>query len=443
MLYIYYPSESDKRLDYIARHIFNALLGIDFSIVSDKEIFLKEPSACINYSNENLHHGLQIVPYGLLSEKGAREITDIEVFQWNGYSCFFRQTEGDIPFDIFAAAFYFLTLYEEYFPKKLDEHGRFSPNESLAFRNGFLEIPVIDRWAYLLKEELIKKYPDTKFNKREFRFLSTIDIDHPYMYLKKGFIRSTGGILRDLLNRQFKAIALRFAVHFRLKPDPYMEATKLIDRIHKENGKSYHLFALMKDRGKYGRKTIYPLTTYYKYLKKLTSVTIGLHPSYNTYLNLGQLIIEKKRLEKALGRSGIHTSRQHFLRMLIPETFGDLEAASFREDFTTAFAHAPGFRSGTAVPHYFYDVEKDTVSELLLHPTIFMDTCLMTHLGLSPEEGLEKIKRLVDECKQSGGDFVSLWHNSNLTEDNNPWINIFIEMIKYADSIENAIFVSK
>jgi len=150
-------------------------------------------------------------------------------------------------------------------------------------------------------------------------------------------------------------------------------------------------------------------------------------------------------LEKVLEKSEVTISRQHFLRMLIPETFNDLEAAGFKEDFTTAFAHAPGFRSGTAVPHYFYDVEKDTASELLLHPTIIMDSCLITHLSLSPEEALEKIKRLINECKQSGGDFTSLWHNSNLTGDsnNNPWINVFKDMFHYAISIENDTFVSK
>ena len=445
MLFIYSPSESTQRLYYIARHIFDAILGVDFSIINDKEVFLKQTGACINYSDEDLCHGLQIIPHGLLSEKGVREIPDIEISRWNGHFCFFKQTKGEIPFDLFAASFYLLTLYEEYFPKQLDKHGRFDPNESFAYRNGFLEIPVIDRWAYLLKDELMKRYPDTKFKKRKYRFVSTVDIDHPYMYLKKGLIRSVGGMMRDLLNRRFAEIVLRIAVHLRIKPDPYMKALQWIDRIHKEAGKSYYLFALMKDRGKYGRKTLYPLTAYYRYLKNPDSVTVGLHPSYNTYCNPGQLIIEKKRLEKVLGKDKISTSRQHFLRMNVPETFRNLEAAGFREDFTTAFAHAPGFRSGTAVPYYFYDVEKDTTGELLLHPTIVMDACLITHLGLSPEEGLEKIKRLIDECKQSGGDFVSLWHNSNLTGDsnNNPWINVFIETFRYAISLENDNFVSE
>ena len=443
-LFIFSPSENTQRLDYIARHIFNDVLGIKYSIIRDKETFLKQTGACINYSDENIHHGLWIVPQGLLFEKGVHEIHHPETSKWNGFFCFFLQKLGDIPFDLFAASFYLLTLYEEYFPKQLDEHGRFDHHESLAFRNGFLEIPLIDRWAYLLKEELTKKYPDAIFKKREYNFISTFDIDQPYKYLKKGLLRSMGGMMRDLLNRRFKNIAARFAALLRLQPDPYMEAIRWIDRTHKEAGKSYFLFALMKDRGKYGRKTFYPLTDYYRFLRQLDSVTIGLHPSYDTYYNPVQLVKEKNRLEKALRKTGITTTRQHFLRMYVPETFRNLEEAGFSEDFTLAFARVPGFRSGTAIPYFFYDIENDTVGKLLLHPTVMMDTCLISHLGLNPEKALDKIKRLIDECKQSGGDFLSLWHNSNLTgmNNDNPWKNVFIEMFRYANSLENDTFVS-
>jgi hypothetical protein len=72
-----------------------------------------------------------------------------------------------------------------------------------------------------------------------------------------------------------------------------------------------------------------------------------------------------------------------------------------------------------------------------------MDACLITHLELCPKDALEEIKRLIDECKQSGGDFVNLWHNSNLAGngDKNSWINVFIEAFHYAVSIENDTFV--
>jgi len=444
MLYIYSPAENLQRLNYIACHLFNSIFGIEYSIVQDRGTFLKQSGACINYSDENLNHGLWVVPHGLLFEKGVRKIPDIGTFEWRSYFCFFRQAQGDIPFDLFAASFYLLTLYEEYFSKNLDKHGRYNSNESLIYKSGFLEIPLIDRWAYLLKGELEKKYPNTIFNKRKFRFISTVDVDHPYKYLNKGILKSFGRILQDLLNRKFKNIKTRLAVCLRILPDPYIEILEWLNRVHKEFGKSYYLFALMKDRGKYGRKTLYPLSAYYRYLRNLTSATVGLHPSYDTYINYKQLITEKKQLEKVLKKDGIVTSRQHFLRMYVPETFRHLESAGFKDDFTVAFSHAPGFRSGTAVPYYFYDVEKDVESKLLLHPTVVMDATLITHLCLQPDAALEKIKRLIDECKKSGGDFISLWHNSNLADNskNNIWQKVFIEMFRYAVSLENDTFVS-
>jgi hypothetical protein len=441
MVYIYSPAEKTKRLDYIARHIFNNILGVDFDIVAEKNFFLQQSDACINYSDEKLNHGLQVIPHGLLFETGVHEILDLKESEWQGFFCFFKQTEGDILFDIFAASFYLLTLYEEYFPKKLDEHGRFDHRESLAYRKGFLEIPLIDRWAYLLKDELKKIEPTLEFKQRKYQFISTFDIDHPYLYLKKGLIKIAGGTLKDVLKLDFKNIISRFAVHFRFKPDPNMKAIQWIDEMHKSADLVYHLFVLLGRRGKYGRSSIYPTKAYYKYLKNLEWVMIGLHPSYDTYLNLRLLLKEKKHLEKILGKP-VATTRQHFLRMRSPKTFQELSIAGFNEDFTLAFAHTPGFRSGTAIPFFFYDIEKEESSGLFLHPTIMMDATLITHLHLSPDEAFRKMKQLADECKKSGGDYVSLWHNSNLVGDKekNPWINVFLESFQYALSLENDTF---
>jgi len=75
----------------------------------------------------------------------------------------------------------------------------------------------------------------------------------------------------------------------------------------------------------------------------------------------------------------------------------------------------------------------------LLHPTVMMDSTLIFHLKLSPESALEKIKSLIDACKESGGDYLSLWHNSNIAglPEKNPWIGVFIESHNYAISMEN------
>ena len=60
-----------------------------------------------------------------------------------GCSLFFPAGEvSSIPFDIFAASFYLITRYEEYLPHVQDVHERFPADESIAFKNGFLEQPV-------------------------------------------------------------------------------------------------------------------------------------------------------------------------------------------------------------------------------------------------------------------------------------------------------------
>jgi hypothetical protein len=440
MVKIYAPEGGIKRVNYVSRHIFENILGTTFKIVNKRDVFLQESGICINYSDEVLNHGLQIIPCGLLSETGVRKIHDLEEYKWKDFFCFFRQKRGDIPFDLFSATFYLLTSYEEYFPTQTDKHDRFDLNSSLLYRNNSLEVPVIDRWAYGLKEELERKYPDFKCNLRKYRFISTFDIDYPFLYRYKGIVKTVGATLRDMLKLDFKSIWERLSVIFRLNPDPYIQAIKKIDDFHKKTGRSYHLFVLLGKNGKYGRSTVRPTISYNNYLKTLKQVTIGSHSSYNTYHNLDLLIREKEELENLLGRK-VNSNRRHFLRITCPQSFREAKLAGFKEDFTLAFAKAPGFRSGTAIPYYFYDVEQDIFSDLLVRPTIMMDSTLITHPEYSPEYALSKIKQLADECKKSGGDYLWLWHNSNLAEKKNKlWKDVFITSFNYAVSLENDNF---
>lgn len=437
MIYIYCPYENNSRLSYVTNHIFKYVLGIDYTIIRDKDTFLNRGTRGINYSNEKLSSGIHIIPEGLLSETGIQINRKIKISEWNGYNTFFHQDKGDIPFDLFSAVFYLLSSYEEYSSFDLDKHGRFKPENSTLFKNNLLEIPIVDRWIELLKEELLKSYPDLNFQSRQFRFVSTFDIDHPYQFRKKGFIKTSGGLVRDLLKFHFSAIGHRMRVNLQLKMDPYLKAIHWIDMFHKKAGRNYYLFVLLASKGKYGNQTTFSLTDYYKFLKQIDSGTIGLHPSYDTYKNLELLISEKKELKTILGRS-ILSTRQHFLRLSIPETFQELSIAGFKEDFSLAFAKAPGFRSGTAIPYYFYDIEKEQVSDLLIRPTVLMDSTFITHLKKSPEEALQKMKQLIDECHKSGGDYIPIWHNSSLAGNrkNNPWIDVFVESFKYASALE-------
>ncbi|MDR0769541.1 MAG: hypothetical protein LBE71_06550 [Dysgonamonadaceae bacterium] len=436
MIIVYTAEKNITRLNYVAQHILGNILGETFRITTLKEDFLQAGGVCINYSKESLAQGLQIIPHELLFETGVREIPDLEEYNWNGFFCFFKQEGGDIPFDLFSAAFYLLTSYEEYHSTRIDKHDRFNVNASLLYRNNALEIPLIDRWAYGLKAELEKKYLDFKCKLRKYRFISTIDIDFPFMYRHKGIFKTAALTVLDLLKANFKRAAERLGVVFRLMPDTYMHATMEIDELHKKAGREYHLFVLLGRSGQYGRNNDVSTIFYNKYLKNLKQATIGSHPSYDAFNNPQLMEKEKKELEKMLNRN-VTACRRHFLRVVCPQSFREAAAAGFTDDFTLGFSKAPGFRSGTAVPYHFYDVEHDIQTDLMIHPTIMMDTTLITHLNCNPEYALFKIKQLIDECKKSGGDFLSLWHNSNLAgKEDKAWKDVFSVSFDYAASLE-------
>jgi len=101
------------RLRYITGFIGEALTGQPLSISMDPQEFEQYKGPKINYSNSILPGiGLQVQPAGLLFETGIRPQA-ITCENSNGTIVFFK-TNGDLPFDIFAASFYLLSRYEEY-----------------------------------------------------------------------------------------------------------------------------------------------------------------------------------------------------------------------------------------------------------------------------------------------------------------------------------------
>ncbi len=441
MIFIY-THHLTPRLEYVSEHLFKNILGVDYRLNTDKEAFLSHAGPSINYSPEPLNKGIHILPHGLLSETGVRPVDDLKQSTWDDLFCFFSNGGQQIPFDILAASFYLLTLYEEYFPTHLDMHLRFDPRESLAYKNEFLEVPLIDRWAYKLKDIFVSDWKENiDFKLRKYRMISTFDIDHPYLYKNKGVAKNIYGALRDTGRRNWSGLMDRLRVLLHVVEDPYLKVLYWLDEFHKKSGREYYLFILLSRYGKYGRSTIYSQRKYHEYVKSLTNVKIGLHASYKTLLDRIQTQKEKVKLESLLEWQ-VFLNRQHYLRLQTPGTFRILSELGFKEDFSLSYAKQPGFRSGTAVPHPFFDVENNRCTSLLIRPTVVMDSCLIIHLGLAPEEALVKLKKLSVECKLSGGDFLMLWHNSNLSgkPEQNPWIKIFIESYQYALSLENGNF---
>ena len=161
-------------------------------------------------------------------EQGINDI-EINILKWDDVSCFFAAGENSsIPFDIFAAGFYLISRYEEYLPHVQDVHERFPAEESVAVKNGFIEKPVIDIWAYKFLELLKGKFPNYKYTKREFNLISTIDIDIAFAYKNKGIVRTIGGFMNDILHVRFVNFWHRLLTVLKFKNDPFDTFKELI-----------------------------------------------------------------------------------------------------------------------------------------------------------------------------------------------------------------------
>jgi hypothetical protein len=240
------------RLRYVLDFIGKETIGRPFQGINDIETFRQHTGPKINYSKERIAESeYRIQNTELLFEKGCNEQA-IECFEINDYKAFFK-TEGDFPFDIFAASFYLLSRYEEYLPYKKDIYGRYAHENSLAFREGFLPLPLINVWIEHFKNSLQLKFPSLTTHHSPFTFLPTYDIDEAYSYKYKQWWRTMGGLTKSMANGQWSMVAERSKVLLGTRKDPF-DSFDWMDQLHQQSDlRPIYFFLVSNKTGKYDK----------------------------------------------------------------------------------------------------------------------------------------------------------------------------------------------
>jgi uncharacterized protein DUF7033 len=423
-----YSKTDTPRLRYIAGVVLGEILGLSWEITSDKRKIGKFP--LINYSTEHIEGSFKISPVPLLFEKGLAPVKMI-VDDWNGLPVFFQTSQdSDLPFDIFAASFYLVSRYEEYLEYIPDKFGRFPASSSLAFKHGFLDIPIVDIWAKEMSKRFVRKFPSLTFKRHVFNALLSIDIDQPFAYLGKSLIRSIGGIFRDIKNKSGN-VSDRYNIVARGEKDPYEVFDYIFENIKRENC-DVRFFIPVGDHSEFDKNPSWRNEEYRKLIGRVAGkFKTGLHPSYFASDRSSVIKTEKTRLNKILKKE-VTMSRFHYIRFIMPRTFRDLYSAGILEDYSMGYPDEPGFRAGIARPYYFYDVFEDRQLNLKIFPFQIMDGTLYNYKKLDTAGAEEVILKLINETKKVGGLFVSIWHNTSLldNEEWNKWRRVFEFMLK-------------
>ena len=168
-----YTNTITPRIQYIVDFFSEELFDEHIQITTSTETFIGFEGPRLNYSDREFSEKeFFILSTPLLFQKDIRQQTP-ECFELNFHKAFFA-TRGDFSFDIFAASFYLMSRYEEYLPHARDEFGRYAHTESLAFKEGFLEQPLVNIWIEDFKKALLRKFPQLSFRRNSFKCLSGV-----------------------------------------------------------------------------------------------------------------------------------------------------------------------------------------------------------------------------------------------------------------------------
>jgi len=431
-----YSEKKTKRLQYIFNLFIKELIGWDFDISTDQESYKNFTGPKFSYHFKSIDESPLICSKDLLFESQVNH-QEIKFIAVNGIQCPFAvyNDQSLFEFDIFAASFFLVSRFEEYLPHKKDHHKRYLASESLAYQNGILQKPVINIWAKWFEKSLRNIFPELPKPDSQFEFYPTYDIDIAWSYKNKGVTRNTGGFLRDLLKFNFEDIKKRYLVLSGKHKDPY----DTFD-LQKQYAKEYHLkpiyFFLFGKLGPFDKNISNINRQFQTLIKELNDFyKIGIHPSYQSNESNDILKSEIKALQNTV-HTEIIRSRQHFLKLSLPNTYRNLLNQGIYHDYTMGYAEEPGFRASICTPFHFYDLDLEVETKLIVHPFTIMDGTLRDYLKTDISTAKEIISGLIEEVKQVDGEFISLWHNESLSNTGkwDGWNEVYEHLLKQASS---------
>lgn len=428
-----YTPHCTNRFRYIAEYFLGTLCGFDITITTDASEARAWNGPLICYAPDKLTPVcLHVRPCGLLEEQDVRE-QELRICQWEGLTGFFP-VDADLPFDVFAAAFYLVSRYEEYLQHNKDFFGRYPHEHSLAYRERFLEQPQVELWA----QAFCKYLPGADRRPRNFKFKPTYDIDIAWSFLEKGFLRNLGGLGRSLAALDFAQVRKRLAVLAGKRRDPF-DIYEWLDAVHLKYGlRPMYFFPVGARNTEYdkhilpSRKRLRDLIHYHA-----MGYTVGIHPSWASFREPALLKDEVKTLNDITGLP-VMNNRFHFIAFNLPEGYRHLLELGILSDHSMGYGSINGFRASTSVPFHWYDLERDEQTALMVHPFCWMDANAYYEQGLTPAQAFAELQGYHNVLKKTGGSLSTITHNNFLSEEPGfaGWKNvyeIFLEEIVYWD----------
>ena len=344
--------------------------------------------------------------------------------------------------DLVASTYFLISRYEEMVRDDVrDVHGRFPGIESLPFRAGFIDSPLVDEYSKLLRIQLREAGCEIQEPSKEIRKIYlTHDVDQISHYRSvRGLM---GGLLRGIRwpKEGNEAIKSYFGG---LRNDPWYTLPwlfKLDNSVRQVLGNDRCETIAFIRVGGGTRKEDKPFITHHIQdfqsvlnLCRKKNIIVGLHSSYEAGIKPDRIADEKKHLERVWKRKTTY-NRHHYLDTREPQDMQTLIDVGITDDFTLGYADVAGFRLGTCRSVKWINPNTRHVTSLTLHPLTIMDSTLSDkrYMYMNSHDAYEYCIRLINMVESWNGELVLLWHNT--TVENIPQSyhrKLYQDIIKY------------
>jgi hypothetical protein len=315
----------------------------------------------------------------------------------------------ECPVDLLASTMLTLARFEETLPSPKDEHGRFSALSGVAWRDRFLDRPIVDEFGMAFEQALSYLLPRWRPQERRLRVKISHDVDEIGLpFTLRGAIGHAvrrghpAWAMRDLLAsvtdiettyqrllRQIVALSIERGI----QPAMYWKASAPGPNDTGYDPRDHAIRSMIEDFRAQG-------------------VELGIHPGYASYQFREALSAEVSTLQELLGKRQLG-GRQDFLRWN-PQMWVEWESLGLAYDSSVGFADRIGFRAGTCYPFRPWILSEHREANLLEIPLLAMDETFYSHQKLEPAETLVRLRELVARCRAVGGVFTLLWHNTRI-----------------------------
>lgn len=344
----------------------------------------------------------------------------------------FHQEEngnGHLNLDVFGAAFFMLSRYEELVVTERDKHDRFPAAASIAYEAGFLDRPIVDEYVEILWAAMQQVWPELERKPRQGKVLVSCDVDQPFDRVGSNVKKLFRSIAGDIVKRKDLKLAYKRVRNFiespkgNLKFDPYYTFDWYMDVCEQNNLKAIFYFITDHTGGAIDGTYTMNEPRVLSLIKKIAERghEIGVHGSYNSFNDPQQILKERQILVDLCQKLGVGSpvmgNRQHYLRWDSARTPDYLDSAGYEYDTTGSFADMAGFRYGTAREFSMWSWQKKTGLRLKQRPLIVMEGSIISagymNLGYT-DKAKQTFLDLKNKSLKYEGNFSLLWHNSHL-----------------------------